>query len=68
VPEERLAREPQQDRAVLADRPEHSEIAERGIGFAQDVNAAVFQLIELVHVRSSACELIVIGRASQHKG
>ena len=28
VPEERLARQPQQDRAVLADRPEHAQALE----------------------------------------
>jgi len=50
VSEECLAREPQQHRAVFADGPEHPEVAERGIGFTQDVNAAVLELIQLIHV------------------
>ena len=49
MPEERLARQPQEDRAVLANRPQHAQARKRGIGLAQDVNAPVLQLIEVVH-------------------
>src|SRR4029079_15514472 len=47
--EEGLARQPQQNRTVLADRPEHAEIAECRIRFTQDMDAAMFELIDLVH-------------------
>ncbi len=49
MPEEGLAREPEQDRAVLADRPEHAEALEVGVGFTEDVHALVFQLIKMIH-------------------
>ena len=48
VPVKRLAREPEKDRGVLADAPEHAEIAERGVGLAQDVHAFAFQFIEMI--------------------
>ena len=51
VAEERLARQPQQHGRVLADRPQHAEALEVAEGLAEDVNALLFQLIEVVHVR-----------------
>ena len=40
--EEGLPRQPEQDRAVLADRPEHHQLLEAAIGLAQDENALRF--------------------------
>ena len=51
VAEERLAGEPEQDRAVLADRPQHPEVLEVGVRLPQDVHAPVFQLVEMIHDR-----------------
>jgi hypothetical protein len=37
--------QPEENRAVLADRPQHPKILKTGIGFPQDMNADVFKLI-----------------------
>ena len=47
--EERLARQPEQHRAVLADRPEHHQLLELPVCLAEDVYALCFQLVQLVH-------------------
>ena len=49
VPEEGLAGQPQQHRAVLADRPEHHELLELAIRLAQDVDALGFEFVEMIH-------------------
>jgi hypothetical protein len=46
---ERLPRQPQHDRAVLADRPEHAELCEVGIRLAQEVHAAMLEGVEVSH-------------------
>ena len=53
----RLAREPEKDRGVLADAPEHAEIAERGVSLAQDVHAFAFQFIEMISHSSSTSRI-----------
>ncbi len=47
--EECLAREPQHDIGILADRPQHAERLQPVIGFAQDVDALRLELVEMVH-------------------
>ena len=47
--EKGLTRQPEQHRAVLADRPEHAQVAKLAIGFAQQMHAFGFQFIELIH-------------------
>ena len=49
VAEERLAREPEQDRAVLADRPQHAQVLELRVRLAKDEDALTLQLVEVVH-------------------
>ena len=49
VAEERLARQPQQDRRVLADRPQHAQALEVPEGLAEDEDALLFELVEVVH-------------------
>ena len=44
----RLAGEPEKNGRVLADAPEHTEIAERGVCLAQNVNAFAFQFVEMI--------------------
>ena len=53
----RLAREPEKDRRVLADAPEHAEIAERGVSLAQNVHAFAFQFIEMISHSSSTSRI-----------
>ena len=48
--EEGLAREPHHDVRVLADRPQHAERRDSFEGFAEDVDAVAFELVEMVHV------------------
>jgi len=48
VAEERFPGEPEHDRAVLADRPEHAQLLEVRVRFAEDVDAPVLELIEMV--------------------
>ena len=50
VAEKGFARQPQQDRGVFADGPEHTQFVERGIRFPQDVNAFGLQLVEIIHL------------------
>ena len=38
VAEEGFAGQPEEDRGVLADGPEHAEVFEVGVGFAEDVD------------------------------
>ena len=45
MPEKGLAGKPQQHRAVLADGPEHGQVFEFPVRFAEDVNALGFQVI-----------------------
>jgi hypothetical protein len=54
VAEERLPRQPQQHRAVLADRPEHGELREARVRLAQQVHAAVLELIEVIDAARAA--------------
>src|SRR5262249_54514197 len=49
VAEKSLACQPQQDRGILADAPEHGQVLEFVEGLAQDVNALVFEFGEVVH-------------------
>ena len=53
----RLAREPEKDGGVLANAPEHTEIAERGVSLAQDVHAFAFQFIEMISHFSSTSRI-----------
>ena len=46
--EKRLAREMEQYRAVLADRPEHAKIVEGVVGLADDINAFIFQTVQMI--------------------
>src|SRR5438128_5421175 len=48
VPEQRLARQPEQDRRVLPHRPQHGQPGDLGPGLAQDVQALVFERLEVV--------------------
>ena len=43
--EESLARQPQHDRGVLADGPQHAEVSEVLPGLAQDVDALIFEVV-----------------------
>ena len=52
VAEERLARQPQQHGRVLADRPQHAEAFEVPERLAEDENALLFELIEVIHGRA----------------
>ena len=49
VAEERLAHQPQDDVAVLAERPEDRQLVQLGEGLAQDVDALRFQRVQVVH-------------------
>ncbi len=49
VAEERLARQVQEHRAVLADGPQHADVAEPAVRLAQDVDALGLERVELVH-------------------
>jgi hypothetical protein len=51
--EERLAHQPQEDVAVLADRPQESETVDLVERLAQDIDALAFQLVEIGHFRNS---------------
>ena len=51
----RLAGQPEQNGRVFPDAPEHTEIAERGIGLAQNVHAFALQFIEMIsHTASTS--------------
>src|SRR5262249_52327630 len=43
-----LARQPQEYRAVFADRPEHAQLLEGGIRLSHDVDAARLELVEMI--------------------
>ena len=47
--EERLARQPQEHRRILAHRPQHAEISEMTVRLAQDIHALLFQGSETIH-------------------
>jgi hypothetical protein len=49
VAEERLARQPQHDVAVLAERPQHGEAVQLGVGLAQHVDALRLKDVQMVH-------------------
>jgi putative membrane protein len=49
VPEEGLARQPEEDGGVLADGPQHAEALEVAESFPKDVDALLLELIEVVH-------------------
>ena len=46
VPEERLARQPEQDRGILADAPQHRQTFKLVIRLAQDVDALILQFVQ----------------------
>src|SRR5690606_26729240 len=48
VAEERLAGQPEQHGAVLADRPQHGEALEVRVRFTKDVYTLVLELVEMV--------------------
>ena len=50
VPEEGLARQPQQDRGVLANGPQHAQALEVTKRFPEDVNALLLELIEVIEL------------------
>ena len=63
--EKRLARHPQQRRAVLADRPQHARLAARAIGLAQNRDGFRLQAVESVHeCVPSGSGLVAFRRAS----
>ena len=51
MPEERLARQPQQHGRVLANRPEHGQVLKLVERLAHDVNALLFEFTEIIHSR-----------------
>src|SRR2546422_8185896 len=52
VTEERLARQPEQDRRVLPHRPQHGQPGHLAPGLAQDVQALVFERLKVVQRRA----------------
>jgi hypothetical protein len=46
VPKEGFSCQPEQDRAVLADGPEHAQAPELPVGFSQNMDASRFQLVQ----------------------
>ena len=44
-----LSRQPEEDRGILSDAPEHGEIFKFIAGLAHDVDALVFEFREIVH-------------------
>src|SRR4030095_4361022 len=52
VAEERLARQPQHDVGILAQRPQHGDRLQAAEGLAQDVDALVFERVEVAHMPS----------------
>ena len=61
VAEERLAGEPQQHRRVFADRPQHAHAVEMAEGLAEDINALLFQQVEMIEGRGSQRQLQSMG-------
>ncbi len=50
VAEEGFTRQPQQDRAVLADRPEHADLLELTVGFTEEIYRFILELIDMFHL------------------
>ena len=48
APQKRLAHQPEQSRGVLTDGPEHAHRVHAVIGFADDINALGFELVEIL--------------------
>jgi hypothetical protein len=48
-PVEGLHRQPGEHARILADRPQHGQRLHVGIGLAQDVDAARFEFVEMIH-------------------
>ena len=53
--EKSLPYQPEENRAVLSDGPEHAQIPEIGVSLADDVNADTFQLIKRTQEVTSSC-------------
>src|SRR3954453_4974305 len=49
--EEHLARQPDHDVGVLAERPQQVDLLEAAEGFAEDIDALGLELVEMVHAR-----------------
>src|SRR3954447_6106471 len=49
--EERLARQPDHDVGVLAERPQQGDLLQTGKSLAEDVDARGLELVEMVHAR-----------------
>ena len=65
--EERLAHQPQEDVAVLADRPQHAQPVEVAERLAQDVDALLLELVEVEQQTRQDREERALGQAAANK-